>query len=65
MYLTSCHLSLLKCPIHYLKQKSETDKTSWQKEKEAQAYTQMLQTRATEAQGQGKSFLDPNWIKQF
>ena len=51
MYLTSCHLSLLKCPIHYLKQKSETDKTSWQKEKEAQAYTQMLQARATEAQG--------------
>ena len=40
-------------------------KTSWQKEKEAEAYTQMLQARATEAQGPGKSFLDPNWIKQF
>ena len=33
MYLTSCHLSLLKCPIHYLKQKNETDKTSWKRER--------------------------------
>ena len=36
-----------------------------EKEKEAQAYTQMLQTRVTEARGPVKSFWDSNWIKQF
>ena len=41
MYLINCHQRLLKCPIHYLKQKKM--KLIKQKEKEAQAYTQMLQ----------------------
>ena len=36
-----------------------------EKDKEAQTYTQMLQARVTEAQGPGKSFLNPNWIEQF
>ena len=36
-----------------------------EKEKEAQAFTQMLQARVTEEQVPGKSFLDPNWIKKL